>query len=57
MSLSLPPAGGGVDAGQAVDAEVHGVSLWRGALRRLRRNPTAIVGALIVLAFVSGRDR
>jgi peptide/nickel transport system permease protein len=52
VSLSLPPAGGGVDAGQAVDAEVHGVSLWRGALRRLRRNPTAIVGALIVLAFV-----
>ncbi|GAA2150925.1 ABC transporter permease subunit [Nocardioides koreensis] len=52
MSLSLPPASGGVDAGLAVDPEVHGVSLWRGALRRLRRNPTAILGALIVLAFV-----
>lgn len=32
-------------------AEEHGVSLWRGAARRLRRNPTAILGLLIVLAF------
>lgn len=29
-----------------------GVSLWRGAFRRMRRNPSAIVGAVIVLAFV-----
>lgn len=29
-----------------------GTSLWSGAWRRLRRNPTAIVGALLVLAFV-----
>lgn len=33
-------------------ATEHGTSLWRGALQRLRRNPAAIVGALIVLAFV-----
>jgi peptide/nickel transport system permease protein len=32
--------------------EAKGVSLWRGAWQRLRRNPTAIVGALIVLAFI-----
>ena len=32
--------------------EIHGVGLWRGAFQRLRRNPTAIVGALIVLAFI-----
>lgn len=34
-----------------LDAE-HGASLWRGAWRRLRRNPVAILGALLVLAFV-----
>jgi len=32
--------------------EAKGVSLWRGAWQRLRRNPTAIVGVLIVLAFI-----
>jgi peptide/nickel transport system permease protein len=32
--------------------ELHGVGLWRGAFRRLRRNPSAIVGAIIVLIFV-----
>jgi len=29
-----------------------GLSLWRGAWQRLRRNPTAIAGAVIVLLFV-----
>ncbi|MFP5335238.1 MAG: ABC transporter permease [Actinomycetes bacterium] len=29
-----------------------GVSLWRGASRRLRRNPSAVLGASIMLAFV-----
>lgn len=29
-----------------------GLSLWRGAWQRLRRNPTAIVGAVIVLLFI-----
>jgi peptide/nickel transport system permease protein len=32
--------------------EERGVSLWRGAFRRLRRNPSAILGATLVLAFV-----
>ncbi|MEJ7742961.1 MAG: ABC transporter permease [Nocardioidaceae bacterium] len=33
----------------------HGTSLWRGAWRRLRRNPVAIIGALLVLGFRPGR--
>ncbi|MCW2813646.1 MAG: binding-protein-dependent transport system inner rane component [Nocardioides sp.] len=33
------------------DAE-RGTSLWKGAWRRLRRNPSAIIGAVIMLAFV-----
>jgi peptide/nickel transport system permease protein len=50
VSLSLPPADG--SGTLAAADEVHGASLWRGAFRRVRRNPTAIAGALIVLAFV-----
>lgn len=50
MTIPLPPASSAI--GTTGGDEVHGVSLWRGAFRRLRRNPTAIVGALIVLAFV-----
>ena len=42
---SCPPRSGDED-------DARGVSLWRGAFRRLRRNPTAIVGAVIVLLFV-----
>ncbi|MEJ7831795.1 MAG: ABC transporter permease [Nocardioides sp.] len=55
MSLPMMPTGPESGAGTLtldVAAEEHGVSLWRGAGRRLRRNPTAIAGALIVLAFV-----
>jgi peptide/nickel transport system permease protein len=54
MSITLPPASGGVaDASPPpVDDDGKGLSLWRGAFRRLRRNPSAIVGLLIVLAFV-----
>lgn len=33
-------------------SEAPGVGLWVGAWRRLRRNPTAILGATIVLLFV-----
>ncbi len=36
----------------AAAAEAGGVSLWRDALRRLRRNPVAIAGAVIVALFV-----
>lgn len=59
MTIPLPPAQGpitgndplGPESGAYEDDE-RGLSLWRGAWRRLRRNPTAIAGALIVLAFV-----
>ncbi len=51
MSGPPPPATTGLGTG--IDEEVHGVSLWRGAFQRLRRNPTAIIGALIVLVFVA----
>lgn len=50
----MMPAGRSAADLVLVDAatQEHGVSLWRGALRRLRRNPSAILGALIVLALV-----
>jgi peptide/nickel transport system permease protein len=57
MTLPMMPAGpesgapGVTDLAELRDDE-RGVSLWRGASRRLRRNPTAIAGALIILAFV-----
>ncbi|WP_375430561.1 ABC transporter permease [uncultured Friedmanniella sp.] len=35
-----------------LEADDRGTSLWRGAFIRLRRNPSAIVGAAIVLVFV-----
>jgi peptide/nickel transport system permease protein len=50
MSIQLPPATLVPDA-TAVE-EQRGVGLWKGAFRRMRRNPTAIAGALIVLGFV-----
>ncbi|HEX5534523.1 MAG TPA: ABC transporter permease [Actinomycetales bacterium] len=34
------------------DEDEKGVSLWRGAWRRLRRNPSAIIGGALMLAFV-----
>jgi peptide/nickel transport system permease protein len=53
MTIDLPPASGTptTEAGLA-GGDIHGSGLWRGAWDRLKRNPTAIVGALIVLAFV-----
>lgn len=36
----------------AVRDDEQGVSLWREAMRRLRRNPSAIVGAAILVIFV-----
>lgn len=50
MSVTLPPAGPAAP-GPALGDEVHGVSLWRGAWRRIRRNPSAIAGVIIVAAF------
>lgn len=48
--LTTAPSGGDPRAG--TEADDVGASLWRVAFRRLRRNPGAIAGALIVLAFV-----
>ncbi|GAB2606602.1 ABC transporter permease [Pseudactinotalea suaedae] len=48
-----PPEPGGADgARSAKDSQHDGASLWQQALRRMRRNPIAIVGAVIVAAFV-----
>ncbi|WP_114423240.1 ABC transporter permease [Nocardioides houyundeii] len=51
MSIPLAPAYSGMP-GLPAPGDEPGVSLLRAAWRRLRRNPTAIVGAVIVLAFV-----
>lgn len=49
----MTPAGPATDleVDPGLSDDVRGVSLWRGAWRRLRRNPSAILGVLIVLAF------
>jgi peptide/nickel transport system permease protein len=56
MTMPMMPAGpdSGVPGTALLELpdDERGVSLWRGAWRRLRRNPTAIIGALIILAFV-----
>ena len=52
MSITLPPAGAPPASLGLPEEEIHGVSLWRGAFRRVRRNPSAIVGAIIVAVFV-----
>ena len=49
MSLQIPPV---TLAPNSAGDDQRGVGLWRGAFRRMRRNPTAIVGALIVLGFL-----
>ncbi|WP_092865021.1 ABC transporter permease [Quadrisphaera sp. DSM 44207] len=55
---ALPPTpAGGVPALEAAGAvpvpDEAGVSLLRGALRRLRRDPLALLGAVLVVAFVA----
>lgn len=45
LVAATAPTGGGRDGDE-------GASIWRVAARRLRRNPGAILGAVIVLAFV-----
>lgn len=52
MSITLPPAGAPPASLGLPEEEIHGVSLWRGAFRRVRRNPSAIAGAIIVAVFV-----
>ena len=53
MSFNLPPITD-VPAAEAaaVPGEGPGGGLWKGAWRRLRRNPTAILGASIIALFV-----
>jgi peptide/nickel transport system permease protein len=52
MTVDLPPASGTpVEPGLAV-SDVRGSGLWRGAWDRLKRNPTAIAGAVIIVVFV-----
>ena len=41
-----------VMAGETHHADEAGTSLWQGAFQRLRRNPSAILGTIIVAAFV-----
>ncbi len=50
MTLPLDPVL--ADLAADPDEAEAGTSLWRAAWRRLRRNPVAIIGALLVLAFV-----
>ena len=50
MSTPLPADSAMPDITMAED--IRGGGLWKGAFRRLRRNPTAIAGALIILVFV-----
>jgi peptide/nickel transport system permease protein len=52
MTVDLPPASGTSTPDAGHGGDVHGSGLWRGAWDRLKRNPTAIVGALIILVFV-----
>jgi peptide/nickel transport system permease protein len=62
MSESSVRGGGLASLGEAKKARIEqltrattqqgGVSLWRDALRRLRRNPVAIIGAAIVGLFI-----
>lgn len=54
MSTTLPPAAGAdvVPQPPSGSDSDHGTSLWNEAFQRLRRNPQAIVGAVIVLLFV-----
>ena len=50
MTIALPPAS--TAAPQPADEDTHGLGLWRGAWHRLVRNPSAMIGAAIILAFV-----
>lgn len=54
MSIPMTPAGpdAGLSGPADGDPAERGTSLWRGAWRRLRRNPSAIIGAALMLVFV-----
>jgi peptide/nickel transport system permease protein len=50
MSLQIPAATVAPESPLAEDQP--GVGLWKAAFRRMRHNPSAIIGALIILGFV-----
>jgi len=52
MTVDLPPAGAAQPALVVDSDDASRGGLWREAWRRLIRNPTAILGALIILVFV-----
>ncbi|GAB3534551.1 ABC transporter permease subunit [Arthrobacter tecti] len=54
MSTVLPPAAGGPDSPttEPTLAEGGGTGLWKDAFRRLRRNPQAIAGVVIIGLFL-----
>ncbi|WP_341393703.1 ABC transporter permease [Arthrobacter sp. G119Y2] len=53
MSTILPPApGGAVRPDEPVQVDTRGSGMWRSAFARLRRNPAAIAGAVIVGIFI-----
>ncbi|WP_312178524.1 ABC transporter permease [Arthrobacter sp.] len=53
MSTVLPPpAGGALRPEEPTAPEIRGSGMWRDAFRRLRRNPAAVAGAVIVGLFV-----
>ena len=55
MTIVAPGSGSPVGdpfEGPTASVDDRGTSLWRGAWQRLRRDPFAIAGALIVLVFV-----
>ena len=52
MSIPMTPSGPAAGLEELTTDAERGTSLWKGAWRRLRRNPSAIIGAIIVLAFI-----
>ncbi|MBD7996881.1 ABC transporter permease [Arthrobacter sp. Sa2CUA1] len=53
MSTVLPPpSGGAVRPDDATAPDTRGSGMWQDAFRRLRRNPAAVAGAVIVGLFI-----
>ena len=53
MSTTLPPAAGGSPSPtEPTIPDGAGTGLWKDAFRRLRKNPQAIAGAIIVGLFI-----
>ncbi|WP_442860285.1 ABC transporter permease [Arthrobacter sp. zg-Y919] len=54
MSTTLPPAAGGsvLPEGAPTAKPATGSGMWKDAFRRLRRNPAAVTGAVIVGLFI-----